>query len=115
MDYINRATGATKEHIGKALGNTKMEAEGHAQKAQAIGEHQVKSAKDSAGHATEQGKSALNQAGDKAKNFGGEVKEKFGEAIGSQRTANQGRMDQAEAAVKDTAHGMQKDLHGGLR
>ncbi|KAJ2752716.1 hypothetical protein GGH94_000281 [Coemansia aciculifera] len=115
MDYVNRATGATKEQIGKALGNPKLEAEGHAQKAQAMGEQQLKSAKDSAEHAGEQGKSAMNQAGEKVKHFGGEVKQKFGEAIGSQRTANEGRMDQAEASVKDTIHGQKKDMHGNLK
>ncbi|KAJ2377645.1 hypothetical protein H4S02_007591, partial [Coemansia sp. RSA 2611] len=65
MDYVNRASGATKEHIGKALGNAKLEAEGHAQKAQAISDHEIKAAKNSAEHSAEQGKAALNQAGDK--------------------------------------------------
>ncbi|KAJ2401067.1 hypothetical protein GGI10_006113 [Coemansia sp. RSA 2530] len=111
MDYINRATGATKEQIGKALGNEELEAKGHTQRAQAIGEQQIKSAE----HATEQGKCALNQAGDKAKNLGGQAKEQVGEAFGSQQTANQGRMEQAEASAKEAVHGQEKDLHGNLK
>ncbi|KAJ2812573.1 hypothetical protein H4S07_001306 [Coemansia furcata] len=105
MDFVNRATGATKEKIGKALGNTKLEAEGHAQRAQALGEQGIKSAKDTAENTAAQGKSALNQAGDKVKSLGGDVKQKVGEAIGSQKTAAQGGLDKAEAAVKDTIHG----------
>ncbi|KAJ1916928.1 hypothetical protein GGI03_001636 [Coemansia sp. RSA 2337] len=115
MEYVNRATGATKEQIGKAIGNPKLEAEGHAQRAQALGEQQMKSAQNTAEHTAEQGKSAVNQAGDKVKHFGGEVKQKIGDAFGSQRTANEGRMDQAEASVKDTIHGQQKDMHGNLK
>ncbi|KAJ2756218.1 hypothetical protein GGI19_000997 [Coemansia pectinata] len=115
MDYVNRATGATKEQVGKAMGNPELESKGHAQKAQAMGEQQIKSAKDSAEHTGEQGKSAMQQAGDKAKHLGGSIKEQVGETCGSQQTANEGRMDQAEASVKDTVHGQQKDMHGNLK
>ncbi|KAJ1923419.1 hypothetical protein GGI09_006743 [Coemansia sp. S100] len=115
MDYVNRATGATKEQVGKAMGNPELEAKGHAQKAQAMGEQQIKGAKQSAEHTGEQGESALKQAGDKAKNLGGGIKQQVGETCGSQQTANEGRMDQAEASVKDTIHGQQKDMHGNLK
>ncbi|KAJ2812574.1 hypothetical protein H4S07_001307 [Coemansia furcata] len=107
MDYVNRATGATKEQIGKALGNQELETEGRNQRAQALGEQQIKNAEGSAARAAEQGKSAMNQAGDKAKNLRGGIKEQVGEAIGSQRIANKGRLDQAEAAVKEAARGQQ--------
>ncbi|KAJ2747758.1 hypothetical protein GGI20_000228 [Coemansia sp. BCRC 34301] len=115
MDYINRATGATKESVGHAIGNERMESEGHAQKAQAIGEQHIKSTKQSAEHATEQGKSAMSQAGDKAKHVGGDVKERVGEACGSQQMASEGRTDQTEASAKEMAHSAQKDIHGNLK
>ncbi|KAJ2910581.1 hypothetical protein GGI21_000737 [Coemansia aciculifera] len=115
MDYINRATGATKEAIGHTIGNERIESEGHAQKAQAIGEQQIKSSEQSAEHTTEQAKAAMNQAGDKAKNLGGDIKERVGEACGSQQTASEGRAEQAEACAKDTVHGAQKDIHGNLK
>ncbi|KAJ2455269.1 hypothetical protein GGF42_003459 [Coemansia sp. RSA 2424] len=115
MDYVNRAAGATKETLGHAIGNERMESEGHAKKAQAIGEQQIKSSKQSAEHASEQGKSAMSQAGDKAKNMGGNVKERVGETFGSQQTADEGRGEQAQASAEEAVHGAQKDVHGDLK
>ncbi|KAJ2480343.1 hypothetical protein GGH95_002510 [Coemansia sp. RSA 1836] len=115
MDNVNRATGAAKEQLGKTTGNESMQTEGRAQNTQARGEQQMNRAKESADHAFEQGKSAMKQAGDKAKQFGGDVKQKVGEVFGSQRTANEGRVDQAQASAKDAAHGAQKGMHDNLK
>ncbi|KAJ2485815.1 hypothetical protein IWW37_005822 [Coemansia sp. RSA 2050] len=111
MDYINRATGATKEHVGKALGREELEAKGHAQKAQAIGEQQIKSDE----HAAEQGKYGMKQAGEKVKELGGQAQERVGEACGSQQAANKGRMNQDKAAAEGAIYGQEKDLHGNLK
>ncbi|KAJ2893408.1 hypothetical protein IWW38_002871 [Coemansia aciculifera] len=108
MDNVNRASGAAKETVGKAVGNESMQAEGQAQNAQAR-------ARQTAEHATEQAKAAMKQAGDKIKDFGGEVKQKVGEVFGNQRMANSGRVDQAKASANEAAHSVQKDMHGNLK
>ncbi|KAJ2747757.1 hypothetical protein GGI20_000227 [Coemansia sp. BCRC 34301] len=115
MDNVNRATGAAKEAMGRATGNESMEASGHAQNAQARGEQEIKSTKQSAEHASEQAKAAMKQAGDKVKHFADEVKQKVGDVFGNQRMANEGRVDQAQASAKDAVHGAQKDMHGSLK
>ncbi|KAJ2008271.1 hypothetical protein H4R26_000305 [Coemansia thaxteri] len=115
MEYVNRATGAAKEAIGQAIGNDKMAQEGHAKKAQAVGEQQIQQNEANAKHASEQAKAAAQQAGDKASNLGGQAKERVGEMFGSQQMQGEGRAQQASAQGEDLLHGQQKSMHESMR
>ncbi|KAJ2732272.1 hypothetical protein IW152_003947, partial [Coemansia sp. BCRC 34962] len=65
-------------------------------------------------YTAELGKCDLSQARDKTKNLQSQARELTDVVWGSQQTSNQGFMDQAEASVKEAAHGQEKDLHGNL-
>ncbi|MFD5829099.1 CsbD family protein [Lentzea sp. NPDC060358] len=57
--------------------------------------------------------SLSDKFGNKAEELGGKAKEAAGEATGNERLADEGRADQAKAAVKDGVEKV-KDAVGGV-
>ncbi|MGZ3144311.1 CsbD family protein [Lentzea chajnantorensis] len=57
--------------------------------------------------------SLADKFGNKAEDLGGKAKEAAGETVGDERLADEGRADQAKAALKDGVEKV-KDAVGGI-
>ncbi|KAJ2807674.1 hypothetical protein H4R20_001184 [Coemansia guatemalensis] len=85
-NFVNQATGAMKEGLGKLTGNEQRKEEGHAQRAQGVGEQKLQNEGQSAKQnpAANQAKGGMQQAG-------GAAKENIGKAMGNPDMQQQGR------------------------